>query len=120
MKPNKEQLSETLRKQGRQGAALLYGKSPRTIRRWMQEYDLTRFDGKGAGKLDYAAAKRIRALYADEKCTQKELADMFDISQSMVCRIVNNQAYSSDVTFGGSAICHIQIQQSVCLPEVQE
>ena len=76
----------------------------------MVECGLTHFDGKGAGKLNFTMAKRIRALYASDLHTQNELADMFQVSQSMICRIVNNQAYKSDVTFGGSAIYGVIIR----------
>ena len=103
MKPTKEKLEYYLRKHGREAAMLFYGKTDRTIRRWMVEYGLTHFDGKGAGKLSFALAKRMRALYASDQYTQSELAEMFEVTQSMVCRIVNNEAYRSDVTFGGSA-----------------
>lgn len=43
----------------------------------------------GRAKLDEAAVKKIRNLYKTEKVTQKQLADMFGVSQSQIGYIVN-------------------------------
>lgn len=41
-------------------------------------------------QLDWVVVRRIRQQYASGEKTQTELADEFQISQSTVCKIVNN------------------------------
>lgn len=48
---------------------------------------------------------KIRSLYAKGKNTQQELAKKFGVSQSTICKIVNNYIHKSDtnVVMGGAA-----------------
>lgn len=103
MKPTKSELFNFLEDHSREEASKFYNITSRTLRRWLQGYGLSRFDNRGAGKLDAIAAKKIRALYASDRFTQQRLAEIFSVSQPMIGRIVNNEAYQSDVCLGGSA-----------------
>lgn len=89
-------------------AADKFGVTERTIRRWLAEEGLYRpRKGWGRGKLTQAKAQRIRELYREERHTQSELAEKFDISQAMVCRIVNNQSHRTTFRLAGEAMYRI-------------
>ena len=47
----------------------------------------------------------IRRLYLETDCTQKALARSFGVSQSTICKIVNNYIHKSiaNVVMGGAA-----------------
>ena len=47
----------------------------------------------------------IRSLYARDEYTQQELAKQFELSQSTICKIVNNYIHKSvtNVILGGNA-----------------
>lgn len=44
-------------------------------------------------KLDYRDAQRIRKLYQTMDFTQAELAEMFDVNDATISRIVNGKYY---------------------------
>ena len=67
MKPTKIELLNFLKDHDRKEASEFYKITSRTLRRWLQEYGLSRFDNKGAGKLDVMSAKKIRSLYASDQ-----------------------------------------------------
>lgn len=86
-------------------AAQKFGKSERTIRRWFQSYGIYSPQKKYVpGKVDKRKAAQIRRLERLEDClTQKAIGEMFGISQSMVGKILNNQAHKTNLEIGGSA-----------------
>mgnify|MGYP002624854821 CR=1 FL=1 len=85
-------------------AAKNFGVSQRTIRRWLTEVGLYNpRKGWGRGKLARTQVQKIRDLYRQEKQTQAEMAEMFDVSQAMICRIVNNLSHRTTVRLGGEA-----------------
>jgi DNA-binding XRE family transcriptional regulator len=47
----------------------------------------------------------IRELYSADECTQQKLADRFGLSQSTICKIVNNYIHrnDTDLTVSGEA-----------------
>lgn len=47
----------------------------------------------GPKRLTDEQVVEIRILYSTEEYTQKQLAEMFKVSQSLVCKIVNNLAH---------------------------
>lgn len=92
-------------------AAKEYKVSTRTIRRWLGKEGIYKpKTGYGPGKLDAATASEIRRLYQTDEFTQSELAIKFNVTQAMICRIVNNKAYHIDLIIGGKA----DINQSFC------
>lgn len=85
-------------------AAKHFDVSQRTIRRWLAKVGLYNpKKGWGRGKLGHSQAQEIRDLYRQEKYTQAELAEMFDVSQGMICRIVNNLNYRTSLRLTGEA-----------------
>lgn len=83
-------------------AAIEFGKSARTIRRWLQKFDLYNPQEKyRPGKITKEKAAEIRQLERYANLTQTEIAKKYEISQAMVGRIINNLAYKSDFKFGG-------------------
>lgn len=51
--------------------------------------------------------RQIRKLYS-EGATQQKLSEQFKISQSTVCKIVNNYIHrTQDLNFGGQALAKI-------------
>jgi DNA-binding XRE family transcriptional regulator len=55
---------------------------------------------------------RIRDLYNMGRSTQQQLADKFHVSQSTICKIVNNYIHKSDanVVMGGAAKVKLVIE----------
>lgn len=48
--------------------------------------------------------KRIRDIYSKGQLTQKELSKKFDLSQSTICKIINEKIHKrTDIRFSGSA-----------------
>lgn len=47
----------------------------------------------GRKRLTEVQACEIRTLYATEQYTQKQLAEIYEVSQSLICKIVNNLAH---------------------------
>lgn len=87
------------------GAAKHFSRSTRTIRRWLQAKGLYRPNEKfRPGKIDKKIAAEIRRLEKTGDYNQTELAEMFEISQAMAGRIINNQAHRVDLKIGGSAL----------------
>jgi len=100
MKPTKETLYP-FRKDIR-NAANYFGVTEQTIRRWLKYYEI--YEPKrnyGPNKLTAQDKIVIRKLYFSDKHTQQEIADKFEISQTMVGKIVNK--YHSDIHFGANA-----------------
>lgn len=48
---------------------------------------------------------QIRTFYESGEYTQKQLGEMFDVSQALVCKIVNNQVHkkAANLSFAGNA-----------------
>lgn len=87
-------------------AAAYYGKSTRTIRRWLKKAGIYQPQEKyQPGKIDKQKALQIRRL-EKEGLTQTEIAEKFNISQPMVGKIINNYAHKLNFSLGGSAGCH--------------
>lgn len=59
----------------------------------------------GPKRLTYLEAHEIRVLYSKGEYTQTQLAQKFEVSQSMVCKIINNQAHkqAAHINVGGEA-----------------
>jgi len=54
--------------------------------------------------VDHEAVQEIRFLYESGQCTQKQLADRFGLSQSTICKIVNNYIHkATNITMSGEA-----------------
>jgi|GEM_PF-3902121 transposase len=99
-KPHREELDKYA--DDIKGAALKWGVSERTIRRWLQSYGSYRpRKGYGPGKLDKFEVVKIRDLIKTH--TQTEIAGMFGVSQATVGRVVNNISHSTDMRLKGKA-----------------
>lgn len=72
-------------------------------------------EGWGTGKLNFQKAQQIRRLYATDKYTQKELAAMFGVSETIIWRIVNYRAYRKTTQgFSGTADVHVSFKVEAC------
>lgn len=89
-KPTKEEL--TAYKNKIKVAANKFKVTERTIRRWMSSYGLYN-PNDGPGKLDPKKAGKIRKLYRTKDYTQSKLADLFNVTQAAICKIINNKTY---------------------------
>jgi DeoR/GlpR family transcriptional regulator of sugar metabolism len=102
MKPTKKELlpySSDLKK-----AAKRFNKSERTIRRWLKEAKIySPKENFGPGKLNQEQAVKIRNLDATGEYTQMELADMFEVTQATIGRVLNNIYYKTMLHITGNA-----------------
>jgi response regulator of citrate/malate metabolism len=58
--------------------------------------------------LDKEVVAQIRELYNSDKHTQQELAAMFNLSQSTICKIINNYIHrDTSILMGGEASVRI-------------
>lgn len=88
-------------------AAKMFGVSERTIRRWQQKLgEYSPSEKHKPHKINRLIATNIRELDRSGNYTQKKLAEIFEISQPMIGKIVNNLAYRSGLT--GSAEARIK------------
>jgi DNA-binding XRE family transcriptional regulator len=63
---------------------------------------------KGIGK---QVAQEVRELYAQDRYTQAELARLFGVSQSTICKIINNYIYKAPgLKLGGEASIRVGIK----------
>lgn len=69
-----------------------YNISQSTLSRLLKKHGLTK-KGYGARKLNFSIAQEIRKISKDY--TQKELADLFEVSQPTIHKIINNLAYKA-------------------------
>ena len=100
-RPNKSELIDYMH--DIKGAALRWGVNERTIRRWLALEDLYNpRDGYGPGKLDKEKAAQIRRL-SSTGYTQSQLGTIFNVSQAMVGRVVNNIAHPVNMRLKGTA-----------------
>lgn len=77
--------------------------SRRTLSRRLKRFGLVRVN-YGPKKLSEEIISRIRQLYGADKMTQKELAKKFHVSQSLICKIVNNEVHKNvGLIFCGNA-----------------
>lgn len=82
-----------------------FGISERTLDRLIGDYCLKK-KNFGPKNLPDETVNSIRSLYSTGDYTQKELADRFHVSQSLVCKIVNNQIHrhAFGLTIRGEAV----------------
>jgi DNA-binding transcriptional regulator LsrR (DeoR family) len=102
----KEDLIDFLRDHTQKEAATHFEVSLRTIERRVRKYNLER---KGANKLSMDKANEIRNLYYNEDYTQIELANVFNVSQGTINKIVNHLSYREPAmgSFKGDAIIRV-------------
>lgn len=79
-----------------------YQISRRTLNRVLKERGLVGF---GIDRLDNKTVVEIRTLYNSKEFTQTELADKYNVSQSLISKIVNNAVHRNSTSFviGGEA-----------------
>jgi predicted XRE-type DNA-binding protein len=58
----------------------------------------------GPKRLGLIQVQEIRQLYDAGEYTQKQLADIYKVSQPLVCKIINNQVHKPEIHFGGEAV----------------
>lgn len=89
-------------------AAEYFEVSERTIRRWKKILEIYVPNSKyNPGKVGKEIATQIRNLDRSDNYTQKELAEIFDISQPMIGKIINNVAYRTGIS--GSAEVRVNL-----------
>tara|TARA_Y100000034_G_scaffold8039_1_gene8775 strand:- start:55 stop:378 length:324 start_codon:yes stop_codon:yes gene_type:complete len=69
-----------------------YNISQSTLSRLLRKHNFTK-RGYGAGKLNFSTAQEIRKMAGDY--TQKQLAELFEVSQPTIHKILNNVVYKS-------------------------
>lgn len=91
-----EELKKILTQESRKFICESYQISRRTLNRILKDKDLTGF---GLNRLDCQVVKEIRYFYQLNKFTQKELADKYNVSQSLISKIVNNEIHCNNTNF---------------------
>jgi transposase len=81
--------------------------SSRTLDRILHDYQLVK-SNYGPKKLDKEVVQNIRNLYLNG-CNQKHLAEKFNVSQSMISKIINNQAHKNIPNLSVSGNAEIKI-----------
>ena len=110
-KPNKEELA--CFSCDIKSAAEKWEVSERTIRRWLQAENLYKpRKGFGPGKLKNKEIEEIRRLKSSY--TQAQLGKMFNVSQAMVGRIVNNISHPVDMKIRGFATVRTIVSEKCC------
>lgn len=90
---SKEEITEAISRFSTKEILNMYNISQSTLSRLLKKYDLIK-KGYGA-KLDYSVAKKIRCMYNSNSYTQKELAQLFQVSQPAINKIINNESYKA-------------------------
>ena len=104
MVPSKQELQSHTDKE----LALRYRCSVRTVQRWRKKLNIKR-PGWGPRKLNMDKAREIRRRYWDDNLTQQELAELYQVSQAAIGRVVNNITYpEKKFEFGGESPCVVQ------------
>lgn len=88
----KPELEELLSRLTRSEIVIECGISQSTLSRLLKKYGLTK-SGYGSRKLNFDIAQDIRRIHNKEKYTQSELADLFDVSQPTIHKVLNNMIY---------------------------
>jgi len=84
---------------GLKEAAEYFKVSERTIRRWKERLEIYIPEEKyRPGKVGKEVATQIRNMDRSDNYTQKELAEIFHISQPMIGKIINNVAYKTGIS----------------------
>jgi DNA-binding transcriptional regulator LsrR (DeoR family) len=97
---NKEEVRKLLDTMSRKDICTKYNVSRSTLSRVIRSHGLTK-KGYRPHKLNREQETEIRRLYFEESWLQKEIAAKFNVSQSMVARIVNK--VTPGLNFGGEA-----------------
>lgn len=100
----KDQLAQILQECARKDICEHFQISERTLDRLIKDHDLTKIN-YGPKKLCKQTISDIKNLHQLGQLTQKEIASKFNISQSMVSKIVNNQVHKNakSIKISGSA-----------------
>lgn len=99
---NTDDLKRLLDRKSRLFICEHYQISRRTLNRILKERGLTGF---GLDRVDDQTVGEIRLLYRRKQYTQKELADKYNVSQSLISKIVNDLVHRNVTNFviGGEA-----------------
>lgn len=97
-----DDLKNLLQRKSRLSVCEHYQISRRTLNRILKEKGLTGF---GLDRIDDQTVGEIRLLYQRKEYTQTELADKYNVSQSLISKIVNAQVHRNVANFviGGEA-----------------
>jgi|688.fasta_scaffold164289_4 predicted XRE-type DNA-binding protein len=105
---SKEELIEILANCARKDICNYFEISERTLDRIIKDYDMAKMN-HGPKNLSSQIISDIRNLYQTGKYKQKEIAEKYNISQSMVSKIVNNQSHKKTNYFkvSGNALVKV-------------
>ena len=97
-----DEMKDLLLRKSRLSICEHYQISRRTLNRVLKDRGLTGF---GLDRVDDQAVAEIRLLYQRREYTQTELADKYDVSQSLISKIVNDLVHRNVTNFviGGEA-----------------
>lgn len=104
----KSELAEVLKVCARKDICEHFKVSERTLDRIIYEYQLQRAN-YGPKNLDKQTVADIRNLYATGKHTQKEIAEKYNVSQSLVCKIVNMQVHKNPASLKVSGEAEVRL-----------
>jgi DNA-binding XRE family transcriptional regulator len=106
MHPKKEEL--ILYQNNILGVSEHFNVSKRTARRWLKRHNLLESKNCVPNKLKdcYLEIRRL-----EDKYTQKQLAEMYDVTQAAIGKIVNNISYKTNLQIKGSAIVNYGSQK---------
>jgi DNA invertase Pin-like site-specific DNA recombinase len=90
----KEELEELLSRLTRSEIVVECGISQSTLSRLLKKYNLTK-NGYGSGKLNFNIAQDIRRIHSKGKHTQSDIADLFEVSQPTIHKVLSNMIYKA-------------------------
>lgn len=103
-----EELDEYLKSYSRIDICNFLNISMRTLDRLIKKKGLTKIN-HGPKRLNQKVIEEIRILYKSKKYKQKQIAEKFEVSQSLVSKIINNEIHKDYKKFklGGQAAVRI-------------
>lgn len=103
---SKGEFSKMLQRHSREGMCRLYRISNRTLSRAIQYYGMNR-ENYGRKHLTPEIVEQIRS---QPHRTQQSIAEEYGVSQSLICKIINNHLHKprASFSFGGSAAVRSQ------------
>lgn len=105
----KNSLSKLLEESNRREICDILGLSERTLDRIIFKYGLTK-KNYGRKNISQENIKTIKNLYLSGEYKQKDLAKKFNVTQSLISKIVNNQVHKKAISISGCASVRLELK----------
>jgi DNA-binding transcriptional regulator LsrR (DeoR family) len=106
---HKNNLLKLLKQLKREEICDILNVSSRTLDRMIAKHSLTR-KNYGRKNITYETVKIIKNLYSTGFIKQKELAKKFNVTQSLISKIVNNQVHKNTINITGCATVRLEFK----------